>query len=85
MNLELPDSLLDRLADLVAERLEARRPAAPEPSPFMTVPEAAAFIRSPTRQRVDDLLSARRLTRFKEGGRTLLLRAELEAHVRKEK
>src|SRR5215831_9529485 len=34
------------------------------------------------RQRIYDLLSARRLTRYKEGRRTLVARVELEEHVR---
>ena len=34
------------------------------------------------RQRVDDHLSARILTRHKDGGRTLVLRSELEAQVK---
>ena len=34
-----------------------------------------------SRQRVHDLLSARKLRRFKDGGRTLVLRGELEQYV----
>jgi excisionase family DNA binding protein len=52
-------------------------------SPYLTVPEAAAYLRC-KRQRVDDLLSQRVLTRIKEGGRTLVARAEIEAHLRGE-
>jgi excisionase family DNA binding protein len=53
----------------------------PPPSPYMTIPEAAAYLRC-RRQRVDDLLSQRRLTRVKDGGRTLIARAELDAYLR---
>lgn len=49
-------------------------------SPFFTIPEAADYLRA-KRQRVDDLLSAGLLTRIKDGGRTLLLRAEVEQYV----
>jgi excisionase family DNA binding protein len=84
VNLELPDSVLDRLADLIVAKLADRLPATPGPSPYMTVEEAAQFIRARSRGRVDDLLSAGRLTRFKAGRNTLVLRAELEAFVRKE-
>jgi hypothetical protein len=35
------------------------------------------------RQRVDDLLSQRRLSRIKDGARTLVSRAELEAYLRR--
>ena len=47
---------------------------------YCTVPEAAEILRA-KRQRVDDLLSAGKLTRYKDGGRTLLLRAEVERYV----
>jgi excisionase family DNA binding protein len=46
-------------------------------SPYLTTREAAEFLRCKP-QRIHDLLSARRLTRIKEGRRTLVLRAELE-------
>jgi excisionase family DNA binding protein len=53
----------------------------PEPlSPYMTVVEAADYLRC-SRQRVDDLLSQRRLTRHKDGSRTLVSRAEIERHL----
>jgi excisionase family DNA binding protein len=54
----------------LAERL-------PPPSPYMTVPEAAEYLRC-SRQRVDDLLSAGRLERVKDGGRTLVRRRDVE-------
>ena len=47
---------------------------------FMTIPEASAYLRC-KRQRIDDLLSTRRLTRVKEGRRTLVLRSEVEEHL----
>jgi len=49
-------------------------------SPYMTIPEAAEYLRC-SRQRIDDLLSSRRLTRVKEGRRTLVQRTEIEAHL----
>lgn len=42
----------------------------------MTIPEAAEYLRC-SRQRVADLLSQRKLTRYKDGGRTLVTRAEV--------
>lgn len=70
------------LADVRAEL------AAPKPtSPWMTIVEAAEYLRCP-RHRVDDLLSQRRLTRYKAAGPgnprnrpTLVARAEVEALV----
>jgi excisionase family DNA binding protein len=79
VRVELPQEVIDELVELVtALVLERLRPQ--ERSPYMSVPEAAAFLRAKP-QRVHDLLSARKLTRFKDGSRTLVLRAELEALV----
>ena len=87
------DDLFDELVELVAERAAQRvlaelagaREAAPAPeSPWLSFPEAADLLRC-KRQRVDDLLSAGRLSRHKEGGRTLVLRAEVEALVQPER
>jgi excisionase family DNA binding protein len=46
----------------------------------MTIPEAAEYLRC-SRQRIDDLLSQRRLRRYKDGSRTLVSRAEVEVYV----
>jgi excisionase family DNA binding protein len=62
----------------VLEQLQAS--AAPV-SPFMSIPEAAEYLRC-RRQRVDDLLSMGRLSRVKEGSRTLVRRSEVEALLR---
>jgi excisionase family DNA binding protein len=74
---ELIEAIAQRAAAIVLERLNGSDDAA---SPYMTIPEAAVYARC-KRQRIDDLLSAQRLTRHKEGSRTLILRAELEAHL----
>jgi len=74
----LADSLAPRLADELAPRIAeelARRAA-----PFVTVDEAAGYLRC-GRQRVYDLLSSGRLSRHKDGTRVLVSRMELEAHV----
>jgi excisionase family DNA binding protein len=49
-------------------------------SPYLSVREAAAFLRCQP-QRVYDLLSDGRLRRVKEGSRVLVLRADLEAYL----
>jgi excisionase family DNA binding protein len=81
LHVSLPEELVEaiavRAAELVVERLDREAPAE---SPFLTVEEAASFLRS-SRQRVYDLLSAGRLTRHKEGSRVLVSRAEIVAHV----
>ena len=79
--LVLPTEFVEAVARRVAELLRAEMPEPVSPSPFMTVLEAAAYLRC-SRQRVDDLLSQRRLTRVKEGTRTLVLRAEIESYLR---
>ena len=61
--------LVERVVD---ERLEQRlaetnaRAASEPESPYLTVPEAADYLRC-RRQRIDDLLSARVLMRHKDG------------------
>ncbi|MBA3364696.1 MAG: helix-turn-helix domain-containing protein [Actinobacteria bacterium] len=83
--LQLPDHALEeiasRAAEIVLERLE--RPE--EPSPYLTVSEAADYLRT-SRQAVDDLLRRGKLTRHKRGdgrnGRVLVLRHEVEGQVR---
>jgi excisionase family DNA binding protein len=72
---------IERLVDeRVAAALAEQAAAAPAPSPYLSVVEAAEYLRCP-RQRIDDLLSSRRLTRMKDGSRTLLLREEIEQHL----
>jgi excisionase family DNA binding protein len=65
-----------RAAELVLEQLHPGPPA----SEFVTVEEAAELLRARP-QRVYDLLSQGRLTRFKDGSRVLVARAELLAHL----
>jgi excisionase family DNA binding protein len=77
--LELPDEVLDEIAERVAERLAARF-ASPEPSPFLSIEEAAEYARC-GRQRIYDLRSSGRLTRHSEGTRALVSRAELDALI----
>jgi excisionase family DNA binding protein len=77
---ELAERIAERAAELVLERLNGD--SAPD-SPYLSIPEAAAFLRA-KRHRVDDLLSRGVLTRHKDGARTLVERAELEAYLRGE-
>jgi excisionase family DNA binding protein len=82
VRVELPPEALDELVEHVAARVLEQLPAAaPAPvSPYLSIDEAAAYLRA-KRQRVYDLLSAGRLTRFKDGSRVLVSRAELDAHL----
>jgi excisionase family DNA binding protein len=80
--LPFPHELLEKIAQRAAEIAIAHEPAAPldRPSPYMTVQEAADYLRAKP-QRVYDLLSARRLTRHKDGSRVLISRDELDTHL----
>lgn len=49
-------------------------------SPYLSVAEAADYLRCKP-QRVYDLLSARRLTKYKDGSRPLVLRQELDDYL----
>lgn len=80
LTIQLPPAEVERIARRAAEILAARAEPATSASPYVTVPEAAELLRT-KRQRVDDLLSQRKLTRVKDGGRTLIARAELEAYL----
>ena len=79
-----PDLLADSMRMMIAAEVERRirglesAPRLAREGRFLTVAEAASVLRCKP-QRVYDLLSQRRLSRVKEGGRTLLLRDEVEA------
>jgi excisionase family DNA binding protein len=73
--LTLGPASVDALADALACRL-----APQEASPFMTIAEAGEYLRVP-RHRIDALLSQRKLSRQKEGRRTLIRRSDLDAYL----
>jgi excisionase family DNA binding protein len=73
---EVVETIARRAAELMADQQRHDQP----PSPLLTVPEAAELLRC-KRHRIDDLLSQRRLTRYKDGSRTLVSRAELETYI----
>jgi excisionase family DNA binding protein len=66
------------IAGAVQARLQPM--AAPVESPFLTVREAASYIRAKP-QRIYDLLSSGRVPKHKDGARVLILRADLDAHL----
>lgn len=78
----LSDEELERVARRAAElvREELAVPAPVPASPFLTVAEAAEYVRAKP-QRIYDLLSQGRLSRVKDGSRTLVSRVELDAHL----
>jgi excisionase family DNA binding protein len=66
----------------IATALDREHDPGTAASPYLTVAEAAALLRC-TRQRVYDVLSSGRLTRYRDGARVLLSRDEVEAHLRR--
>ena len=83
LRLDLPPEAIEEIVAAVTARVLAElhsSPTAAAPSAYVTIKEAAELLRC-SRQRIDDLLSQGRLTRIKEGRRTLVSRAELAAHL----
>jgi excisionase family DNA binding protein len=75
---ELVEQVAERAAQLVLESLHDDHGAAT--SPYVTIPEAAELLRA-KRHRIDDLLSTGKLTRIKDGSRTLIGRKEVEDYL----
>jgi excisionase family DNA binding protein len=79
----LPDECLEELSQSVAKLVLAGL-YPNEDSPYFTVDQAARYLGCRP-QRIHDLTSCGRLSRYKEGGRTLVLRSEVDALVRLER
>ena len=77
LTLTLPPELLEQLVAAVAQRVLLAVPAA---SPYLSVTEAADYLRC-GRQRIYDLTSSGRLPFVKDGSRVLLRRADLDAYL----
>ncbi len=76
------EPLLERLAELIAARvcerlIEHQAVAADEPSPWMGVDKAAAYLDWP-RQRLYKLSASGEIPHYKQEGRLLFHRAELD-------
>lgn len=82
MHLELPREVLEAIAARAAELVLERSPERSE-SPYLNVEEAAAFLRCKP-QRIYELRTSGRLRRITEGGRALVLRAEVERLIEEE-
>lgn len=74
--LKLDGAALEAIAAALPEHERGR-------SQYLTVAEAAEHLRAKP-QRVYDLLSARRLSRYKDGRRVLVARVELDEHLARE-
>jgi excisionase family DNA binding protein len=78
--LELSDEVVEAIAERAADLVVARQPRHGRGSPYLTVAEAAEQLRCKP-QRLYDLASAGRLSRYKDGSRVLLSRGEIDAHL----
>jgi excisionase family DNA binding protein len=76
----LPPSTVEAIAQRAAEVLAERIEKVSEPAPYLSVAEAAEFLRC-GRKRVYDLTGQRRLPYVKDGSRTLLRRVDLIAYL----
>lgn len=81
LSINLPDDVLEqlaqRVADILEERVAARDPGQQRADRWLTVDQAAEYIGSRP-QRVYDLRSSGRLTRHGDGARALVDRHELD-------
>ena len=80
LTISFPEELIEAIVERVRAILALTSPDPRSASPYLTTEEAAAYLRC-KRQRIHDLLTAGRLSRFKDGRRTLVLRAEIEELV----
>ena len=71
---------VERIAQRAAELVNARQRNEETAPRYMTVLEAADYLRC-SRQRVYDLLSQGALTRLKDGARVLVARVEIDAYL----
>lgn len=78
---ELAVEVADRAETILRARLDGRGGDDHGSSEYLTVQEASELLRA-KRQRIYDLLSAGRLTRYRDGSRVLVSRQELEGHLR---
>lgn len=77
LRIDLPDDVLEQISSRAAQlALELLTSEPTAPTAFMTVAETAELLRC-SRQRVYDLVSSGRLTRYKDGSRVLINRGEL--------
>ena len=75
LQIGIPDELVEAIAARVAERL-----ATGQPSPLMTVTEAADYLRCKPK-RIHDLVSQRRIDFEKDGSRTLVRQEALDQYL----
>ena len=76
--LELPDELLEQIAQRAAELVAERQPA--DASPWLDAKAAAEYLSAPV-SRIHDLVQLRKLTPCRDGRRLLFRRDDLDAYL----
>jgi excisionase family DNA binding protein len=84
IRLELSEVEIAAIAQRVAAIIVSggTQPRGDSPQRFLTPAEAAQYLRC-SRQRIYDLCSAGTLSRFRDGTRVLISRAEIDEHVQR--
>jgi len=78
--LTVPPELVNAIARRAVELLREQVPATPA-SPYLTVEEAANYLRCTSRQRIYDLVHQGALVPRRDGKRLLFHRDTLDAHL----
>lgn len=78
--LRIPSVVIEQVAEQVRALLSPELRNQRVESPYLSINEAADYLRT-SRQRIYDLLSSGRLTRFKDGSRVLLSRDEIDTYL----
>ncbi len=76
----IPDELVEQIARRVVELLHDRTPDPPPSSPWLSVTEAAEYLRCKPK-RIYDLVSQQRLPARHDGGRVLICRDEIDFYL----
>lgn len=80
-SLDVLAGLEEQIRALIREQVnELREDLRVDSSPYLNVEQASAYIAAP-KQRIYDLLAARRFPKFKDGRRVLVRRDHLDAYI----
>ncbi len=77
MNIQLPDDLIEQIAELIANKLTGTLSQPTPPTPWLT-PDAAALHLGCGKRRIYDLVADDRIPVHREGNRLLFHRDELD-------
>ena len=78
--IEIPDTLVDALADAVAARLSP--PTDTHTTPWLNAEDAALYLGDAPVSRIHDLTQQRKLVPHRDGRRLLFHRDDLDAYLR---